>query len=438
MWQFSHVPKEFGHGITVPIPKMSFHKNQAKSENFRGITINPIISKVFELCLVNRLQQWLDSSENQFGFKKGYSCKHAIFTAQATTDYFVNNQSTINMCALDLSKAFDKVNHHILYLKLMSKNIPVNFVNILQQWYSSSSIVVKWNSVLSYKVKLVAGVRQGGVLSPVLFACYVDEMLRKLNNSGLGCHINHLCYNAIMYADDILLMSISICDLQKLVDICSKELILIDMIINVSKSVCMRVGKRHNVTVSNIEIDNSPIEWKKELKYLGLQFVSASRLKCNMQISRQKFFCASNSIFGKIGTRSPLNCYSALINSHCMPLLTYGMEAITLCKSEVNSLISAYMSCWGKILGTFDNNIINECLFYCNVLPIEYCIDRSKLLLLRQIANSQNENLVNLFEIHGKPTLINLMTKYNLGITESWNCWKYRVWSAFEYSVLNT
>ena len=72
-----------------------------------------------------------------------------------------------------------------------------------------------------------------------LFACYVDEMLRKLNNSGLGCHINHLCYNAIMYADDILLMSISISDLQILVDICSKELILIDMIVNVCKSVCM-------------------------------------------------------------------------------------------------------------------------------------------------------------------------------------------------------
>ena len=124
----------------------------------------------------------------------------------------------------------------------------------------------------------------------------------------------------IMYAEDIFLMSISISDLQKLVNICSKELILIDLIINIGKSVCMWVGKRHNVTFSNIKIDNSPIEWKRELKYLGLQFVSASRIKCNMQISRQNFLCASNSIFGKIGTRSALNCYSAVINLHVVGL----------------------------------------------------------------------------------------------------------------------
>ena len=159
-----------------------------------------------------RLGPWLQSSENQFGFKKGFGCNHAIYSLQATVDYFVANQSTVNICALDLSKAFDKLSHKLLYLKLMDKNVPINLIKILYCWYSSSSMIIKWGDAFSYQVSLTAGVRQGGVLSPMLFACYVDDMLKKLNNSGLGCHINQVCYNAIMYADDILLMSISVCD----------------------------------------------------------------------------------------------------------------------------------------------------------------------------------------------------------------------------------
>lgn len=435
MWQFSHIPAAFGQGLTVPIPKITLHKNKAKSEDFRGITINPIISKILEHCLTNRLRQWLVSSDNQFGFKKGYGCNHAIFTAQATIDYFVSNQSTVNVCALDLSKAFDKVNHYILYLKLMNKNVPINFIKILLFWYSSSSIVIKWQSVLSYSVKLQAGVRQGGVLSPILFACYVDDVLRKMNSSGFGCHINHLCYNAIMYADDILLMSVSVRDLQEMVNICLNELSLIDMIINVKKSVCIRVGKRHNANVANIMIHGDPIEWKQELKYLGLQFVSASRLKCNLQILRQKFFRATNGIFGKIGTRASLSCYSTLINSYCTPLLTYGMEAITLSKSDLNSIKSAYMTSWGKIIGSFNCNIMYNCLFFCGILPVEYCIDLRKLTFLDQMANSPNVGLLHLFRINGNATFQHLLSKYNLGITESWNCWKSKIWSMFQQTL---
>ena len=72
-------------------------------------------------------------------------------------------------------------------------------------------------------VKLTAGVRQGGVLSPLLFAVYVDDLLIKLSKSSLGCYINGLCLNSIMHADDLLLLSISVYDLQKMIDLCLHE-----------------------------------------------------------------------------------------------------------------------------------------------------------------------------------------------------------------------
>ena len=67
---------------------------------------------------------------------------------------------------------------------------------------------------------MTAGVRQGGVLSPMLFAVFVDDLLLKLKNCSSGCHIEGICLNAAMFADDLLLMTISVCDLQRMVNLC--------------------------------------------------------------------------------------------------------------------------------------------------------------------------------------------------------------------------
>ena len=87
---------------------------------------------------------------------------------------------------------------------------------------------------------ITVGVRQGGMLSPSLFAVYVDKLLDKLTLSGLGCFISGVCFNSLMYSDDIILVSISTCDLQQMVNLYIEELNLIDMIVNSNKSNCLR------------------------------------------------------------------------------------------------------------------------------------------------------------------------------------------------------
>ena len=80
----------------------------------------------------------------------------------------------MNVCLLDLSKAFDKMDHYALYLKLMDRSIPVQILNVLQNWFSLCMLCVKWGSVMSHFYELKAGVRQGGVLSPIFFGIYID------------------------------------------------------------------------------------------------------------------------------------------------------------------------------------------------------------------------------------------------------------------------
>ena len=85
-------------------------------------------------------------------------------------DNLTKQGSTCNLCAVDLSKAFDKVNHHALYLKLMKRLVPNELLNLLEFWLSGCYSCVKWFNDLSNLFPINFGVRQGSVLSPTLFA----------------------------------------------------------------------------------------------------------------------------------------------------------------------------------------------------------------------------------------------------------------------------
>jgi len=126
-------------------------------EDFRGISISPVISKVFEHCILERYQKFFMSSDNQFGFKKKSSCSHAIYSLRCVVDYYVKNGSTVNICALDLSKAFDKMNHHALFIRLMQRHVPLNVLCILENWFSICATCVKWGSTFSWFFTLSCG-----------------------------------------------------------------------------------------------------------------------------------------------------------------------------------------------------------------------------------------------------------------------------------------
>ena len=94
----------------------------------------------------------------------------------SVVDRFVKDGSTVNICSVDLSKAFDKVDHSALFIKLMKRQVPVKLLDSLVYWLQNCWSCVKWNSVFSPFFKLDYGVRQGSVLSPYLFAVYLDDI----------------------------------------------------------------------------------------------------------------------------------------------------------------------------------------------------------------------------------------------------------------------
>ena len=159
---------DIGPSYIVPVPKLKEHYSKSLTcDDFRAIAISPILSEVFEHCIIERYQSFLVSSDNQFGFKKGVGCSFAIRTVRSIVDYYVTNGSTVNLCAIDVSKAFDGVNNFALLNKLMKRLIPVKLLSLLENWLLNCHSCVKWESCFSQFFKLEFGVRQGSVLSPL-------------------------------------------------------------------------------------------------------------------------------------------------------------------------------------------------------------------------------------------------------------------------------
>ena len=212
------VPASLRDCILVPIPKPG--KDPSNSDNYRPIVLAPTLSKVFEWCLLFEFQTYFVTSPLQFGFKPGSSSDLCTGLLKNVIHKYLNNDTHVFGCFLDASKAFDRVDHALLFEKLLDRNLPPVITRLLLSWYSSQQLKVRWSHNFSDPFPTTNGVRQGGVLSPILFTIYIDDLLRSLEVSGIGCFWKHYYVGSVCYADDIALLAPSPSALRSMLDTC--------------------------------------------------------------------------------------------------------------------------------------------------------------------------------------------------------------------------
>jgi hypothetical protein len=236
-----------------------------------------------------------------------------------------------------------------------------------------------------------------------------------------------------MYADDLLLVSISIYEMQKMLDICNIELEWLNMKVNVKKSLCIRVGKRYNVTTGKLSIDNTTLPWVAELRYLGLVFKAGSGVKCNFHNTKIKFFRSLNGILGKLGSTPPVNLTLSLVATFCNPVLLFGLESLVINKSDRKSLSYPYHAVFMKLFASFDNNVIEQCQYYCDRLPFQYELDLRVLNFYANL-NIMDYNLpaCALFRMFGRNEYLELLTKYDINEADSVCSYRSKIHTQFE------
>ena len=126
-----------------------------------------------------------------------------VFMFKQVAEYCRNLSRSVYACFRDASKAFDRVNHSVLLNKLFVRQVPSVVIFILKFWFTQQSFCVKCGNATADVFTGTNGLRQGAILSPVLFNMYIDCLSMNLSASDFDCTFVDKTVNHMMYADDL-------------------------------------------------------------------------------------------------------------------------------------------------------------------------------------------------------------------------------------------
>jgi len=200
-----HYPADWTKAIICSIYKSGDKNDPA---NYRGISLLPILGKVFDQIFEFRLRQWekLTSKldQNQAGFRANYSTSDHIFTLNGIIRRYCSAGKKVYCAFIDFSKAFDTVSRTALFYKLIQEGISSKFLTLTYSMYSNTKACIQ--GLESDFFKVMAGVQQGAVLSPTYFAFFLNDLNKELASKGGGFVIlNGHRIQSLLYADDLIL-----------------------------------------------------------------------------------------------------------------------------------------------------------------------------------------------------------------------------------------
>ena len=323
MLQHSFVPTLLLRGKISPLVK-DREGDLSNSSNYRAITLSSIFVQMFEILQKSKFGYFFPSSDLQFGFKPKTSTSHAIFSLKQSVNHFTSNGSGVYLAFLDCSKAFDRISHYGLFIKLMKRNVPLCFLLCVLFLYLNMSCTVKWGDSTSDQFDIPSGTKQGGILSPDFFSLYMHDLIQLLQDSGYGCYVVMMCLACIFFADDVVLLSPSRFGLQKLLDICVNYCRKFCLNFNVKKSKIMVVGKQKNtLSMPPLTLDGSALEFITEYKYLGVVLCSGKNISFSASATIRSFHRAANSILhGRVKPEKIV--LMRLLYAQCVPIISYA------------------------------------------------------------------------------------------------------------------
>ena len=186
-------------------------------------------------------------------------------------DYYKTRGTTVYVTFLDASKAFDRIDHWLLFDKMIKKGVPFFIIKLLALWHSRQRMFVRWGNTCSIRYCVANGVKQGGIILPMLFNLYMDDLSVKLNCSGIGGYIGTSFINHLCYADDLSLISLYSSCMQHLLNICKEYASTHKLLYNGSKSISLCFKKNTlKVRAPSFYLDQMKVPTVEQCRYLGI------------------------------------------------------------------------------------------------------------------------------------------------------------------------
>jgi hypothetical protein len=296
-------------------------------DNYRPISILPSVSKVFERVIYNQIYNYFDINNlfhpSQYGFRSKHSTELALIElVQKIINSMDNNELPLHIF-LDLSKAFDSLNHDILIHKLSYYGIKGKSLDLLKNYLFNRKQYVIMGDNKSDFLTIKCGVPQGSIIGPLLFIIYVNDITAATKH-----------FYPIVYADDTTLVTSikssiknNACQLKL-----NKELKEINnwlksnkLSLNIKKTKCMTFHTpQKKITLPKLFIDNINLEFVNEFNFLGLILDKHLTWKSHIDMIAKKI-SKTIGIMYKLRNNLPYYTLRTIYNSLILPHLNYGL-----------------------------------------------------------------------------------------------------------------
>jgi Reverse transcriptase (RNA-dependent DNA polymerase) len=278
--------------------------------------------------------------------------REALFSIQVLIQRCRDVNVDVYACFLDYEKAFDTVNHDNLMSILKELGLDGRDIRIIANLYWGQTARVRINGDLSEEVLIKRGVRQGCVLSPLLFNIYAEKIFGDaLNNKTAGIVVGGTVINNLRYADDTVLLATNIEDLQELMSSVVEHSTLAGLKLNINKTKWFVVSKTPTVVQENLKVGTEIIERVKSFKYLGSHINEnwdmSSEIRSRIEQARRSFTNMRNILTNRF-LNIPLRI--RLLRCYVYSTLYYGVEAWTLTEAMCKKLEAFEMWTYRRLL----------------------------------------------------------------------------------------
>ncbi|CAF3323508.1 unnamed protein product [Rotaria sp. Silwood2] len=397
-------------------------------DNYRGISLLSVISKLFSRIILNRIQQLIDNQllESQSGFRANRSTIDQIFILKMIMEKRKEFNKPLFLCFIDITKAYDSVNRKLLWKVCRKYGISGKLVNLLKMLYKDSKAKVRIEGELSSSFLIKTGVLQDGIPSPILFNMLFDFIIRKvIDEAGVsgvqfsygsndfyhGQRENYEKFNILnlLYADDLVVMCETANDLETFIKTFEKITQDYGLTMSVKKTCIMALQQfeedYNRIILKNIEVNhhitginirNQTIEIVDSFVYLGCNVTRDQRSDKELDTRLRKAATAFNMLRHVIWYRKTVSITSRLriFRACILPVLLYGSETWSITTLHERRINSFYMKCIRTIVGVnLGDRISNETLLkITGQPPIENIIRRNRLRWFGHVNRMLNNN----------------------------------------------